>query len=351
MIAHRELRQAVLEEVPDSGFDTLILTATHTHSGPGGYLRGWLPERVTGGEFNPETLGQVARAAAEALNRALADLAPAVVTSGEVRLDLAVNRRRGSGPRETALPILQARFPDGRTPVLVFGYGAHPTVISPDGKLYSADYVGAARNWLEARGVRSLFLPGPLGDQQPAPHTGALWDGSVERQQQQAAEVGARLGRAVLDAVPALPDLASQNLAVAEHWTEAPPVALRRFCTMWWFAPFIRGAVTRFVSTEVPLQALRVGGAVLIALPAEPGTTVGNAIRRHMPGASARFVVSLSNDWLGYVVSADEFEDGGYEACLSLHGPGFAAWLVEEAAKTLQLIEPSAELVKPRSNP
>ena len=78
VIAHRELRQAVLEEVHDSGFDTLILTATHTHSGPGGYLRGWLPERVTGGEFNPETLGQVRERAVQGLRCGPGDLAQAL---------------------------------------------------------------------------------------------------------------------------------------------------------------------------------------------------------------------------------------------------------------------------------
>ena len=50
------------------------------------------------------------------------------------------------------------------------------------------------------------------------------------------------------------------------------------------------------------------------------------------------FVVSHANDWIGYVVTADGYRSGGYEACLSFHGPEFADWLVTEVAETLRLL-------------
>ena len=340
VIPRGALRTDLVAAAAGLEIDAIVFTATHTHSGPGGYLRGWLAERVTGGAFDPETPGRILAAALEALAAAAADLATAQIQSGEATLELAVNRRRPDGARERALPVLRASFDDGRPPLLVFAYAAHPTVLSPDNTRYSADYVGAARRWLEARGVRALFLPGPLGDQAPAPAEGELWEGPLETQWKQANEIGIRLGRAVLQTAGALGPASPAELRVAERWSEPPPIALRRFCAIWWLTPFVRAPLERFVATRVPLHALRVGAATLIALPAEPTAAVGEAIRSQMPGGSARFVVSLSNDWLGYVVTGQTFERGGYEACLSLHGPDFASWLVAAAAETLRGLDP-----------
>ncbi len=339
VIPRSALRADLVAATAPLELDAIVFTATHTHSGPGGYLPGWLAERVTGGAFDPEMPGRIVAAASEALAAAAADLAPAEIQSGEATLELALNRRRADGARERALPVLRARFGDGRAPLLVFAYGAHPTVLSPGSTRYSADYVGAARRWLEARGTRAVFLPGPLGDQAPAPAEGELWEGPPEAQWKQVNEIGGRLGRAVLEASAALGPPSSPELQLAERWTEPPPLALRRFCGIWWLTPLVRAPLERFVAKRVPLHALRVGDATLIALPAEPTAAVGEAIRSQMPGGSTRFVVSLSNDWLGYAVSGETFERGGYEACLSLHGPGFAPWLIAEAVETLRGID------------
>ena len=62
VIVHRELRDAVLARTGALELDTLVVVATHTHSGPGGYLPGFLVERITAGGFRPEVPGLLARA-------------------------------------------------------------------------------------------------------------------------------------------------------------------------------------------------------------------------------------------------------------------------------------------------
>jgi len=60
------------------GIDLLALVATHTHSGPGGYLQGFIPERFTAGAYDPAMPARLAHAAAQAVKRGVADLAPGV---------------------------------------------------------------------------------------------------------------------------------------------------------------------------------------------------------------------------------------------------------------------------------
>ena len=128
------------------------------------------------------------------------------------------------------------------------------------------------------------------------------------------------------------------------------PVRLRRFCALWWLGPVVGEAVRGFLSERVPLHAIRIGRAELIALPAEPTSLLGEEIRRRMAPGRVPFVIAHANDWLGYAVARARYQRGGYEACLSFHGPGLGQWLVEEAAETLRLLD-SKQLEQAKGRP
>ncbi len=106
VIMRPALRDALLAPGQALGVDSLVLVATHTHSGPGGYMPGFLAERVTAGGHVPGTGEALVDAARAALEKAVADLAPVRAASGSGALTLAVNRRRRDGPAETELPVL-----------------------------------------------------------------------------------------------------------------------------------------------------------------------------------------------------------------------------------------------------
>ena len=347
VIVRPNLRDRLLQIASTFELDALILTATHTHSGPGGYIPGRVPARLTSGSFNPATLRSLVTAALRAVELALRDLAPARVGSGVAEIPLARNRRTRDGPRETDLPILRFEFPSGRAPIVLIAYGAHPTVLSPKSRAYSADYVGAARAWLTEHGWRSLFLPGPLGDQEPVSQLGPLWPRDLAKQHAQVDEIGTVLGKAVLWHARRLEPTSGAQLSILERWVDAPGTPkLRRFCTVWWLGPFLRGSIRSFFSQRVPIHALRIGDVNFLALPAEPSSAIGQQIRDAVDTGHPTFVVAHANDWLGYVLTPDAYRDGGYEACLSFYGADFGPWLVEEAVSTLRLLDSRAPAMR-----
>ena len=71
-----------------------LVTATHTHSGPGGYSHHRLYHSNTGG-FRPKTFAAIVDGMTEAVGRAHDDLAPAVLTlsHGDLR-DASANRSK-----------------------------------------------------------------------------------------------------------------------------------------------------------------------------------------------------------------------------------------------------------------
>ena len=337
VIPRPNLRDALLEEIGPLEFDLLALVATHSHSGPGGYLPGFLAERVTGGEYDPKQPARLARAAARALERAVADLAPARLASGSATVALARNRRFADGATDNELPVLRVDFADGREPIVLFAYGAHASLLSPRADLYSADWPGAARAALATQGWRAIYVPGPLGDQEPKIDLG-LWP-SIDTERAKSTEYGNSIANAVKTEAESLTPQADVELAALERWVEPPAVQLRRFCPLWWAKPFVNGSVDAFISKRVPVQVVRAGDAELLFLPAEPGASVGAELRAGIPARRTRFVVDHANDWLGYVVDPEAFDRGGYEACFSFFGPGMAHWLTTQASESIGLLD------------
>jgi hypothetical protein len=340
LIARPRLRNALLTRISGLEVDALLLVATHTHSGPGGYEPGWLAGRVTGASFDPDVAGNLARAAARAVERAVESLSAARVAAHLATVDLAENRRFEDGPSETALPLLGVEFSDGSEPAVLFAFGAHPTVLSSWSHDYSADYVGAARERLSTAGWRPLFIPGPLGDQRPKSRLGPLWPDEIEKQREQAREIGERLAGAVLAGVAELDPARPSALGAVERWVDVPESRVRRFCALWWFSPLVRRSLSRFLSPQVPFVAVHLDDALLLALPAEPASSVGEALRAGIREARVPFVIAHANDWMGYAVSSQEYGRGGYEACLSFFGPGLGPWLVDEAKRAAEQVWP-----------
>nr|WP_238419904.1 neutral/alkaline ceramidase [Streptomyces taklimakanensis] len=153
----------------------VMITATHTHAGPGGYSHHLLYNVTTLG-FHARTFEAVVRGIVEAVGRAHADLSPAdlSLSHGELR-GAGVNRSRAAFDRNPA--DIRNHFPDaidplttllrierqGRLVGAVNWFATHCTSMSGDNRLISADNKGyAAYHWeREVAGVDYLADDAP----------------------------------------------------------------------------------------------------------------------------------------------------------------------------------------------
>ncbi len=83
----------------------------------------------------------------------------------------------------------------------------------------------------------------------------------------------------------------------------------------------LRQAPSRRRSYRVPLQAIRLGGALLCAVPGEPFVELGLALKtaaraagRSDPGAPLVVPLGLAGPYYGYILPAGRLAAGGYEA-------------------------------------
>ena len=96
---------------------------------------------------------------------------------------------------------------------------------------------------------------------------------------------------------------------------------------------------------QAEVQVIRMGDLALVALPGEVFVEIGLEIKKRSPFKTT-FVVELANDWVGYVPTAQAFEEGDYETRLarsSKLAPEAAMQFTQSAVKLLHKLHDSGK--------
>lgn len=183
------IKSAVMEGIAHLGFteDTVMLTAQHTHGGPGGYSHFALYNMSIPG-FVPEVFHVIVEGVVDAIVRAERQMRPAAIrrASGEFPLDrdVAFNRSLiayNSNPEmvekvaekdanlalDRSMLLFRFDAMDG-TPIATWNFfGVHATSISNDSHRICSDNKGYAAELMERDGVISVFAQRKAGDVTP----------------------------------------------------------------------------------------------------------------------------------------------------------------------------------------
>lgn len=181
--------------MPNAGFSdqNIMLTATHTHSAPGGYFKYALYNWTVVG-FHEQLLGRIVAAVVASVAQALANLQPGILTYHEGVFDadtkVAYNRSIKSynrnpevihpvSSRQTHLAIdpvmrgLKVADDQNNELALINWFGVHATAIGNTNTAISSDNKGYAAQMMEDKlggDFLALFAQGSAGDISPHYH-------------------------------------------------------------------------------------------------------------------------------------------------------------------------------------
>jgi hypothetical protein len=337
----------------------VLISATHTHSGPGSI-------RIGVDEESAHFIGATARKIAGAVRLADRRLVPVSLKVGTVEVStISQNRRDPDGPIETVATVLLAA-PPGNGPAVctLVNYACHSTVLEADNLEFSADFPGAMARFLESTvGGVGVYLQGAAGNINPAWMSHDFHE--VER-------VGGILGAAATRTAHELRPVGEGQWVVNLNWSEETPketigatalTDVRLAATQTYldlrrrtFAPqeeiakeikeleselraldpddiqgrraihprlnqlriewLISGRMVEGglpAEQRIELQVMRLSDeVVIVTLPGEFFVETGKAIvqavgRRHV------LIAGYANDFISYVPSADQFAHAGYE--------------------------------------
>lgn len=348
----------------------IMITATHTHSGPKtvDYLSNQDDPTVPPTDpayvsLFEERIAEVATVAHRSAGPAEVGLAIADGTG------VGTNRRDAAGPADPQVPVLMVR--SGGAPIAcMVVYSMHPTVLHEDSTLISGDFPAMARRFLQRNLLGDacpvLYHTGPAGNQSPrhvvhehtfaeAERLGTLLGGAIARvipgieyvseaavaARQAFVDLPTRTFPSVLKAKQRL-DRAAARLAQLQA-SGAPGQEIRTAEVDWFGAEEtltlakaadegrLQAAIEACLPAEV--QAMRVGPWWFVGWPGELFVEYALAVKAR----SARtFVISLANGELqGYIATQEAEEQGGYEASNALFAPQSGEKLVNTTLKLL----------------
>lgn len=319
-VASRLLRAGVRPGV-------LILSASHTHSGPGAFADSALMGFLAVDREDVAVRDALITAVVEAVRRADDARAPARVAIGIATAPPVVRSRLG-GPLDPEIVVLAVRRTDGAPLAAVWNFAIHGTMLGPSNLTLSADVMGAATEALE-RMVRApaLFVNGTVGDVSPARHgRDAL------------TEVGTALAEAAHTAWErATPLGAGPFLARAERIALPPPRLSLHNCLGGWLPSALTVPLDGAFPSAATLTAVALGDVAWVALPGEPATALGLRIKTEARRAFRHaFVAGVSNDYVGYLVTAADHGRPSYVTCGSVYAARTGDDVTERAIALLR---------------
>jgi hypothetical protein len=305
--------------------DHLLIAATHSHTAPDPLamhsgntisLKGWTP-------FDGRLLDETAGKAAEAILAAEKALVPAQAGCMVISAAGRNRNRRSYNITDPDMTLLRVTGQDGKPIAALVNFAAHPTLYDEKMMEISADWPGAMTAEVErslGEGAVCLFLNGAEGDVTTNGAEGKTPDERV-------ADYGHKLAALVLQNLPSVET--KEALALAA-WTQGVTLPPRKPNGLFLAAAAEIGATIaqarQFVTALMPEKTafgfVRVGDLLLIGCPCEPVTALGREMKAaaRQAGAATPAIVALSNDWLGYALTPEQYRDGNYETAMSFYG-------------------------------
>ena len=231
------------------------------------------------------------------------------------------------GRREGAQPIKAATYLSFAGKPLLTCYAAHGTVLDEKQMKTSGDWPGS---YVSA--VGGLFLPGPIGDASPDTKT----NDSVENLAGMVEKLGSGFKNAQ---VKALFDGAPVLNYIEERIALGKPVPHPDFGKSFGApAPLDQVLIGRFAPIEANVYLARIGRLLMVGIPGEPTSEIGRKVQvsAERLGFPQAIVISHTNGWIGYILTPEDYDRGGYEATLSFHGRDTSDRVVEAVERGLK---------------
>ena len=344
----------------------IILSSTHTHSGP--VLKDALydiypldQDQISAIEqYSGKLADQIVVLAGEAFR----SMEPVQIYTQNGVTRFQVNRRNNDaatlnaqselkGPNDHAVPVLKVVDMSGDLMAVAFGYACHPTVL--DGYLWSGDYPGFAQIELEDSypGVTAMFFMGAGADQNPLPRL------TVGLARQYGKELAAAVERVLEEDMRKLSPQLSASYSEIELPLNPPPSkeelleiiqdtsAYESYQKTWAEKMLVKmDKGESFINSyPYPLQVWHMGDQIVVNMGGE--VVVEYAIKLKQIFGQDIFVMAYSNDDMGYIPSVTILEEGGYEGLVSqmVYGlpgtwkPAIESMIIQEVVRLAEQAE------------
>ncbi|MFM9021879.1 MAG: hypothetical protein ACKOOA_11185 [Sediminibacterium sp.] len=294
----QEIRERLGKLIPAFPVQQIILSSTHTHSGPD-VVGIWGQDIVHSG-LNEAHMNKIVSQATVALQKAWNNRKSGIAryAVGSFGEDWVKNISE-PGLLDRTVTILQFKDALNKNIATLVNFACHPTILDDVARGASSDYVGGFYRYLDsAQGGTNLFLQGAIG--------GWVQPEDVPKTYEQAMRIGDRLGTYVLKRLQQPQTLNNSQIVYRRQKVKFPlqNPGFRQLSQM--------GVIKRVFgdSVDSEIAYASIGNLALATHPGETSPALSYTTRAMMKNNGPKMVLGLSMDALGYILKPGYFEEG-----------------------------------------
>ncbi|MBI2421485.1 MAG: neutral/alkaline non-lysosomal ceramidase N-terminal domain-containing protein [Candidatus Hydrogenedentes bacterium] len=335
----RSLREEVLLRLEGTGIasENFMLSASHSHASieMAAMNRSNIFGNKAIGTFDEKLLVHAADRIAQAVQAANADFQEIRFGSAALEVPGMNRNRRDDVITDNEMTLFRVDKADG-TPWLAYvNYTAHPTFTNEKTMVVSADWPGYLQRTVEAfmaPGVICMYANGAEGDTAPA---GASGPSEFAR----AEDYGQKLAVQAVEAIEGIKTAPVKTfkfelLTLDLPERKAPPALKDSAGPEYGMTEEnIEALVKQMVPEDSYLGVFQIDEVMGIAIPGELAAVLGIEIKDALKEAGVKhpYIAGLTNEWVSYMLPAEEYTQGGYEPGVSFYGDTLGPVVVEQA--------------------
>jgi|GEM_PF-2778389 hypothetical protein len=317
------------------------LFATHTHSGPGGYVKVKLWQQLATDVYFEDVFNQFAESIVESAMNAYNSLEKVHMSyvTGTVN-DFIYNRRNGAftNPKLHIVKFLNSK---NNPVVTIINFPIHGTALGPDNLLVSGDLPAMVENKMVERTKSPfMFFSGAAGDIGPKIEDSMPTSFSTTIASFPSMENIEVFTTRLTDKINVFwkqTNLVETKSVISKSFNiELPPAQADLGSCMRSILPrpfqwvanfFFRVKLPKDLNRPMEVNMIHLSPLTFYMIPGEPISEVGAQIEKFSLDNKFEnpMVLALANSYFGYILTDKEFARGGYETCNSFYGKTYGS--------------------------
>jgi neutral ceramidase len=338
------VKTAVIEKLSTNGWtlENVLLLSSHTHASLD--MSALNDKNMLNipqiGIFQPELLKFVVNRLVEVIKCADTELKPVSVGTEKEIVEGLNRNRRGEKISDKDLTVTRIDLEGGKPLVVLVNWTAHPTIMDDDDMWLSGGWPGYLQRELETwigDDVIAMYYNGAQGDQSPVPPNG----GSHYEKAERYGRLMAKKAYQIYDKINPKPEpifnYNYQEIILPKR--VAHPLFKATGGSEYDITDEAMQIILGVMCPDKSMSgALRLGDLIIVGAPGELACQLGLKVKQKLSasGIKCPTIGGFANEWISYILSAEQYEKGGYEASVSFYGPELGKTIVEGMLKTAQ---------------
>jgi len=290
------------------------------------------------GIYQPELLDFVVDNLVQLIRETDQNLVAIKIGTDQMTLENLNRNRRGDAAVDRELTVTRIDAMNDQPLAVLVNWTAHPTIMSDEDMWVSGGWPGYLQRELESwigDDITAMYYNGAEGDQSVITGEGG---GHYEK----AENYGRKIAKHTLSVYQSIETKKDVKFEFTSRLANLPPPQPHPSFMQTGGEEYqldeekIQGLLNQLFPETTIISAVRLGDLMIIGAPGELIASIGMDIKAEIKNKDIAYPVigGLANEWISYILTENEYHEGGYETSVSFYGEDLGELIRTEMLET-----------------